>query len=276
MLFSQRIGLAPVNFEIQLTSMDRPLRVALWNAYQPTVIAAGRRDGLTKNSVLLPYLRALWDEVMQEPVDRIDSGYDRMAATVHQYFFRAEWYQVYEFLEFSMSSELPQSFREALAAKINKALERELSAYRLIEGLFVPITDQIEISNIEESLNSSSLSKGSALHLRTALTMLSDRINPDYRNSIKESISAVESVAKQLTSNPKATLGDALTALERKGDMHNALRKGLSSLYGYTSDAQGIRHALMDEKQLSFADAKFMLVACTAFINFMTEKSAEW
>ncbi len=57
--------------------------------------------------------------------------------------------------------------------------------------------------------------------------------------------------------------------------MHNALRKGLSSLYGYTSDAQGIRHAMMDEDDLSFIDAKFMLVACSAFVNFMIGKSAD-
>jgi hypothetical protein len=55
--------------------------------------------------------------------------------------------------------------------------------------------------------------------------------------------------------------------------MHPALRKSLSALYGYTSDEQGIRHAMLDEPKLTAADAKFLLVACSAFINYMKEKA---
>jgi len=43
-------------------------------------------------------------------------------------------------------------------------------------------------------------------------------------------------------------------------------------LYGYTSDADGIRHALLEEVTLDFDDAKFMLVACSAFVNYIRAK----
>lgn len=274
MLFSQRMGLSPVRVQIQLNDMDNALRVALWNAYQPAVIVAGKKDASSRNSPLMPYFQALWDEVLHEPVDKIPSAYDRAAAEIRLYFFAIEWHRVYELLEFSMSSALPRYYRERLAPRISLALEREMSGYRLLGNLFSPITDPHEISNIEEALNRNDAPPGATSHLRTALTLMSDRINPDYRNSIKESISAVESMAKHLTNNPKASLGDALLVLEKKGEMHNALRKGLSSLYGYTSDAQGIRHALMDEANLTFVDAKFMLVACSGFVNFMIGKSS--
>jgi hypothetical protein len=39
------------------------------------------------------------------------------------------------------------------------------------------------------------------------LQKLADRENPDYRNSIKESISAVESAAQEITGDTGATLG---------------------------------------------------------------------
>jgi hypothetical protein len=45
-------------------------------------------------------------------------------------------------------------------------------------------------------------------------------------------------------------------------------------LYGYTSDADGIRHALMDESDLASEDAKFMLVLCSAFVNYLLAKAA--
>ena len=95
-----------------------------------------------------------------------------------------------------------------------------------------------------------------------------------YRNSIKESISAVES-ACNITTGSKATLGQALKALDDKTKVHPALRNAFSSLYGYTSDADGIRHGLLEEANLDFADAKFMLVVCSAFTNYLRSKASK-
>lgn len=46
-------------------------------------------------------------------------------------------------------------------------------------------------------------------------------------------------------------------------------------MYGYASDANGIRHALSEESTISVADAKFMLVICSAFINYVLGKMGE-
>jgi len=104
---------------------------------------------------------------------------------------------------------------------------------------------------------------------------LGDRQNPDYRNSLKEAISAVESISQVISGDPGATLGSALKALEKQALIHPALKSSLSALYGYTSDANGIRHAMLEEPTLTFTDAKFMLVACTAFVNYLVGKASE-
>jgi hypothetical protein len=58
--------------------------------------------------------------------------------------------------------------------------------------------------------------------------------------------------------------------------MHPALNKGLKSLFGYTSDGGGIRHALIEgERVPTSAEAKFMLVISSAFVNYITELAAE-
>ena len=98
---------------------------------------------------------------------------------------------------------------------------------------------------------------------------MSDRTNPNYRNSIKESISAVEALCKTVSGKEKAHLGEAIAFLEKKGSIHPALKRAFTSLYGYTSDADGIRHALMEESNLTGADARFMLISCSAFINYV-------
>lgn len=100
---------------------------------------------------------------------------------------------------------------------------------------------------------------------------MNNRETPDYRNSIKESISAVESLAKVLSGSDKATLGEALKEIEKNGKLHSALKSAFSSLYGYTNDAEGIRHALLDESSLTKADARFMLVSCSSFVNYLIE-----
>ena len=111
------------------------------------------------------------------------------------------------------------------------------------------------------------------VHLEKSLELLSDRKSPDYRNSIKESISAVEAICRLITKDKKATLGQALKEVETKVGLHGALKNAFSNLYGYTSSADGIRHALLDEPKLSFEDAKFMLVSCSAFINYLISKA---
>jgi hypothetical protein len=56
--------------------------------------------------------------------------------------------------------------------------------------------------------------------------------------------------------------------------LHPAFREALSKMYGYTSDADGIRHSLMEESRLDGDDARFMLVTCSAFVNYLKAKAA--
>jgi len=135
-------------------------------------------------------------------------------------------------------------------------LERELAGYRIIEDVVTEITDEQEIETLTEALEDTRF-QGVSNHLKRALELLSNRENPDYRNSIKESISAVESMAKIITQKPKADLEEVLKVLERSGKIHGALKAGFSKLYGYTSDEGGIRHAMLEEPNLSASDAKF-------------------
>lgn len=49
--------------------------------------------------------------------------------------------------------------------------------------------------------------------------------------------------------------------------------KGFKSIYWYTSDSDGIRHAHKDTPNFSFEDAQFMLITCSAFCNYLIEKA---
>jgi hypothetical protein len=145
-----------------------------------------------------------------------------------------------------------------------------MAAYRFVDGLITKIAEEEEIRSIEKAIDEGE--RLVAKHLRRSLELLSDRSNPDYRNSIKESISAVERLASHVTGEEKGTLGQLLKKLEAHIELHHALKNAFSSMYGYTSDGGGIRHALTEKETPDFEDAKFMLVACSAFINYVEGK----
>ena len=190
---------------------------------------------------------------------------------IREYFFSCEWNEVYDFLEFIVSK---HEDRPLLADLLNGFLERELSGYRFVSGQLIDVTNQEEIKMIEEAVRDSRFA-GVSTHIECALEFYADRENPNYRNSIKESISAVESIARVVSGRDKATLSDALKAIHKSGQLHPALKEGFLKLYGYTSDEQGIRHAMLDEPNLTAADARYFLVSCSSFVNYLTAQFDE-
>jgi hypothetical protein len=245
-LFSERKGLKPVRSVVQKTAIDDALRNGLWNAFHLCLWERLKFESyqhyFNKSNLWLLFQR-YWLWYFKKPLDNLPGNFDSAQEVVRKYFFGCPWFEVYDFVEFTAQS-APEELSEAFVDFCNVVLEREMSAYRLVDKRIVEITAEEEISSIESALQNTTKLAGAHAHLESALAHLSDRKNPDYRNSIKEAISAVESLAQVLTGDPKATLGAALKALERKSTMHPALKSGLSSLYGYTSDSQGIRHDL--------------------------------
>jgi uncharacterized protein with PIN domain len=129
------------------------------------------------------------------------------------------------------------------------------------------ITSEQEIESVQQALEEAP--SEAAVHLKQALMHMSHREHPDFRSSIKQSISAVEATVRRVTRDPKATLGKAL----KKLGLHPALEQGFGKLYGYASDRDGIRHALNDmEHGLTADDARYFLVSCSAFINYLLAK----
>ena len=159
---------------------------------------------------------------------------------------------------------------------INHEFERHNYAYRFVDREIVELTNEQEIKAVEQCMASST--NNVRMHLSNALELLAERPIGKYGNSIKESISAVEVVCRNLTG--ESTLGRALDCLVKKGMViPQTLKSAFNKLYDYTNDKDtGIRHALMDETgecAPTYAEALFMLVSCSAFINYLYAKEAK-
>jgi hypothetical protein len=274
MLFSQRKGFKPVKSIIQSDSMDEDLRNSLWNAFNSQLLTTHEDDELLASLSKANKATRIYNQFCQGYFKTPIENLNRTAVAVarlQNYFLTCEWYEVYDFLEFAAKHCAVRGEATEFMKRCNLVLQRELSAYRFVAGVITEVTTDEEISAIEEALIASTPFKPVTIHLKQALDLLADRKSPDYRNSIKESISAVESMCN-LLSGSKTTLGQSLKQIEKKTKLHPALKKAFDSLYGYTNDANGIRHALLDESNLDFEDAKFMLVSCSAFVNYLKAK----
>lgn len=281
MRFSERMGIIKVSKIIQKEEVSNELRAALWNILYENVI---RKTSKNFQSDLKMDFATHFIQIL------VDSrGYD-VFVEIRAFITQGKWYEVYDTVEYiylfvkNFPTEyetdligrihiVPSPDPQQLKKEINLVLEQENSAYRIVDDEIAPITDDMEIKEIETAQENAR--SNVQTHINTALGFLSDRQNPDYRNSIKESISAVEALCREITG--ESTLDRALLALEKTGiKMPSMLLEAFKKLYYYTNGESGIRHALMDEEEEpGFEEAKYMLVVCSAFVNYIQGKKAK-
>lgn len=204
---------------------------------------------------------------------------DLLMNQINRIWYAQQWYTYYDILEIILSFSVLDSKVIGSNEKekitnfkngVNKIFFEENIGYRIINNQVVDITNEEEIDEIEKAMDSIFDTVNN--HFEKALLFYSDRKNPDYKNSIKESISAVESMCC-IICEEKVVLGKALGKLEKNGIyIHGAMKNGFQALYGYASDESGIRHGGIEDKEVTEEDAKFMLVTCSAFVNYLKVK----
>jgi AbiJ N-terminal domain 4 len=208
MTFSERQGLKPIRQVLQTDSMDEALRSRLWNVLGDSLPSwvEGYNFSHRDNRLLLRFCRTAWHEHFKRPMDTIPDSPNQAIKQIRDYFFRCEWYEVYDFMEFVEG--IRSSFYSASKTEeFNGVLAAELSAYRFVAGKLAPISSEQENRSIEQAIaQTSGAYSPTSEHLKQAVVLLARKPIPDYRNSIKESISAVEAICAVITGNPKATL----------------------------------------------------------------------
>lgn len=105
-----------------------------------------------------------------------------------------------------------------------------------------------------------------------ALELLSRRPNPDIENSIKDAISAVEGILKILLGGkPKIKFGDGIKKLVNEGKIKKPLDEIFHALFGFASNAPGVRHGQPDRPVTSLPEAFFFIYTCAACIIYLCE-----
>lgn len=280
--FSDRYGIKPLNTEMQVHDIDQRVRVMLVNSFRDWIYYI--QNIYNGHDNIRIFYKVLIQDAFSEVFDFQKNTYYDMESFFKTYIINPilnnDYDEVFSLIEFLVKI-LPffdfeykrEEKKKSIINKINEIFEKEYVGYRIIDNIITPITDEIELQAINECIKD--IFTGCKEHINKALAYLSDRENPDYNNSVKESISAVESVCSVIVGKDKATLGDALNLLEKKEKLNGQLKSGFEKFYAYTNSADGIRHANgLFAENVTFEEAKFMLVTCCAFINYLKVKYA--
>ncbi|RHV68533.1 MULTISPECIES: AbiJ-NTD4 domain-containing protein [Clostridia] len=287
--FSDRNGIKPENIEIQLKDFDKRTRVQLQNMIN-NMYAKTYNYGLNEwDSEIQEFFRYVLGDIYAEPTDVQKRYYATDIFLIINNTINKDSYDevltvieaLVQYWDSYMQKWRPDYYIEyygyvdsSLYEEANEVFEKEYIGYRFIDEKITPISDKYEVAAVNEALQN--IYQPVREHISKANSLLADRENPDYENSIKESISAVEAICEIITGE-SGTLGKLLTKVEQKGVyIHSALQSAYKVLYGYTSDASGIRHARkLGGVDSTFAEAKYMLVACSAFVNYLMTLNAD-
>lgn len=232
----------------------------------------------------------LWVDFLHERYDDFYHGYGshEVVATNFLQDETVQWFRKFDLIEKTLDylkrvyfdnprNRHPQMQQViyAFVRNMNHFLKDLNYGYRVVDNLIIPVSSDEEVDTIKKAISDSR--DNVKVHLHTALELYSKRPDADYRNSIKESISAIEAFCREQTG--ESTLGPALKNLEKKGIViPKMLVVAFEKLYAYTCQPDnGIRHALMDEDGTYVPgqeEAMFMLVSCSAFLNYLYSKMA--
>jgi hypothetical protein len=272
--FEQAEGIEPLPAQLQLKEMSPQLRAILWQVVHSYLDQATSYPDMGR----YPSLNDEWFSILQfnhvrrkhGMIDDLKNVATDRILEVKKIFSKGEYHEIFGFLQFVMRlRKVPHGFPE----RINTALEISRAAYRVLDrNTIIPISSEAERATLERAFSDLVASEfhGARSHLRAAGSELTAG---NYAPSIRESIHAVESVARTLA--PRGMLREALATLEKSAVIHPALKSGFMSIYGYTNDEKGIRHPLVDDAKAKVdeADALFMIGACASFVSYMIHKA---
>jgi len=230
--FSDRNNIRPENTSMQTKEFDNRTRVALFNA--TNIVCNGRFNNFRydDNDEVQRFIKRILSDVYSLPVEWSKLYPSKTALfEIYETIQKDEYDAVLTVIEFLVQIIDGDGYarcrfenKHYTATQIyNDVFEREYVGYRIIDRHIVPITDSIEIEAVSDALSNGY--KEVQRHFSKALVFLSDREHPDYANSIKESISAVERMCSIIIGD-STTLGAALKRLEESGVViHEAMKK---------------------------------------------------
>lgn len=273
--FSQAEGLEPIPGPLALGELSQELRASIWAA-----IYRSMQECRTMTSGVFPqqYLRDPWASILRrkhlyadhKPIDEFHVSYEHHEGEIKTLILAWPYNRVFDFLQHVLGDE---GCPPGLAQLLQFEFTRSQAAYDIIEKTIVPRALKEEGDTLRAAF--AALGAGQFAGAREHLISAAENLTKsNFADSVRESIHAVESVAKVISGDHAASLRSVLDSIAKTVPIHGAFKDGLNKIYGYASDEKGIRHSLLGEaSKVDSPDAQFMLGACASFISYLIGKA---
>ncbi|MDE0527410.1 MAG: hypothetical protein OXH85_01730 [Truepera sp.] len=276
--FSQRYGYEPLPEPMRLEELSNDLRREIWNAVRELLLGKsvhGRVHGRDFSYAGKKFIERVLGQFLKRPEDRISTEYAGVMNGIRKWVLEGVFNSTLDLVQIMVND---RDTTKDFVKRAKSLFDQHAAAYWLdMSGQpyqFFPRGSKEQGEATQQAIETlrESNMDGAATHLRHA----TEHINAQrYANSIVDSIHAVESVARMIDPEASNKLGSALNSLEKAGLLkHTALKEAFKKLYGYTSDEQGIRHALLDRdsSDVGLDEAMFMFGACASFASYLVNK----
>lgn len=266
--------------KIQRDDINEELSMAIWN-WMFLYFFKVLKNESKQLSEFQEFFHVIWAESLNKDIYDIPTAPKSMVLNIRHLYNRLDWKRKYRLIEYVLEyypfydvsiiyNGVVNLHKQSVIA-LNEILSHHNSAFRFVDSRITEITSKIELEAIKEAIDNG-VFPGTETHLKKSIKHLSDLENPDYGNSVKESILAVESACRHITG--KNDLGKALALLKKRNvHINHNLEEAFKKLYHYRGDEAGVAHSLLsDTEKIKKEDAKFMLITCSAFINYLKVK----
>jgi uncharacterized protein (DUF2267 family) len=240
-------------------------------ALRHAVVQIAAEEGFDKPSAQ----RELICRVLRVMPDRNNwSEQPNIAGEVQELITSCPWYRVYDIAE-AFYAEASTSPRHASAAefeaKLNEIFCEQGIGWKMESGQIVFRGDQPFEHAVAAARNALSQSNRSTAEneVAEALKDLSRRPEPDRTGAIQHSMAALECVARDISGDPKQTLGALMKTHGATLAIPRPLDTAVEKAWGYASEVG--RH-LREGRAPSAEEAELVTTVCAAVVTYLVKK----
>lgn len=263
--FSVRENLRPNNVQIKVRN-DAPL------ALRDAIRMLAYRLEMSPNEIR----NVICEELLVAPNPR-NWGGDFVKGEVTDLMYEAEWFKVYDIAEAVYAKLL--SSNNSQAVQLANEFQRRLNDFFIGEGIGYELQNgQIKyrgsevFENIVQEAPKALEEVGfqqAANEMREALNGISRRPKPNITGAIRHAMAALETTAREVTDEPKKTLGKLITELTTKLDLPGSLKVAIAKLWGYTSDRG--RH-VRENQEIDYSEAELVVTVAGGLCQFISQR----
>jgi hypothetical protein len=204
------------------------------------------------------------------------SAYPNVDNEVREHLDSCEWYHVYDLIEAinekleRMTTRTGEPAAAHFAEEINKYFRRRGIGWQLVDGrieLRGPESFESALTDARRELTDAQRNTASS-ELHEAIADLSRRPKPDVTGAIQHALAALECVARDVTGDPKSTLGTILS--RNPGLLPPPLDQAVEKLWGFASE-QG-RH-LREGRAPSEEEAQLAVIVAAGVCQYLSKKA---